>query len=421
MRDTFKKVRNKFLFFNLLITTLILFASFLSVYMMTYHRIQNENRDRLFGEADRIQSSSITQSREVTTNEHEEIVIIEASFGQSISFSLFIDGSGNLSRHFSTINGPRDFYEEAAEMALSQPNQNRIQLAGRYLMYRMMPYDDHGYQIDFLDITDSRATLRNLLVTFSIVGVTSFIAIFFVSLFYANRSIKPISTMWESQRKFVADASHELKTPLSVILANYDVLIANENETVESQKEWLSYIKTSIGRMTELINHLLMLAKTEDSGVAIEKEIFSVSELAHEIADSMEAAARKKCLSFSKEIEPQLSFNGSREMTSQILDILLENAIKYVENKGTITLSLRKKPQQLVLVVENSGEGIPEVHLSKIFDRFYRVDDGRGREEGGFGLGLSIVKALVENLNGEIEVESEIGELTRFTVILNDS
>jgi len=388
--------------------------------MMTYHRIQSENRVRLFGEVNRLRSSSVTQIGEMTTNVQEEIVFIDIS-DRSISFSLVVNSSGYLDSYFSTINASRDFYEEAAEAALSQPDQNRMKLEDRYLMYHIIPDGDNSYHIDFLDITDSQATLRNLSVTFSIVGVTSFVAIFFVSLFYANRSIKPISTMWESQRKFVADASHELKTPLSVILANYDVLIANEDETIKSQKEWLSYIKVGIGRMTELINRLLMLAKTEDSGILIEKEVFSVSDLANEIADSMEAAARKKCVSFSKQIEPQLYLNGSREMTSQIFDALLENAIKYVENEGTITFSLRKKSQQVVLVVENSGEGISEMHLAKIFDRFYRVDDARTREEGGFGLGLSIVKALVENLKGHIEVESEVGKFTRFTVILNDS
>lgn len=418
MSPVFKKVRNKFLIFNLVITCLILLVAFVAIYTITYHNTMNENRQRLASLSDQV----IYERMAIHIGDRSSGMIVfdpQMTSTFATSFSLFLDEGGRLMLINSILDYPQTYYEEAAVIAWNQSEEEQVSLAGRQWLYTTVPLLGGWYRVDFLDITDTQDTLRGLLITFFLVGVLSFGAIFILSLYYANRSIAPIIRMWEAQKQFVADASHELKTPLSLIIANYDVLKSNENATVKSQEEWLSYIKLGANRMTELINRLLLLAKTEDSGIVTSRHSFSLSDLAHQVAATMEAAALKKQVVFSKQIEAHVDLNGDEAVAGQILEILLENAVKYVDTGGTINFSLTKNGKQVVLVVENSGDGIAKEHLPKLFDRFYRVDQARSSEQGGFGLGLAIAKSLVAKTKGKISVESEVGTFTRFTVTFN--
>jgi len=416
MNISFKRLRNKFLVFNLALTMLILVGTLISVYLMTSYYIENENRTRLYGISFESNGSLETTSFSETDQEITNTII-----NPFISFTLVINSSGDIEYQGSAIQASPDFYEEAAKIALSHSEASSMRLAGKDLMYHIVPEGETGsYLIDFMDVTDSQLTLHYLAITLSSVGMISFVAIFFVSLFYANRSIEPISTMWDAQKKFVTNASHELKTPLAVIKANCHVLAANKDETIQSQEEWLNHIEYGIDRMTDLINRLLVLAKGEDSEIRVQKKEFSISELANQMVASLKAAAVNKEVTFISNIEPGVELVSDKDAIAQILEILMENAVKYVNTGGNVTFDLIKEADQIIVSVENSGQGIETKHFSKIFERFYRIDNDQVSEEEGFGLGLSIVKSLLEKLNGEIQVESKIDEFTKFTVTLNN-
>ena len=411
----FKKLRNRLLLLNMAVTSLVMLAAFSAVYLTTYHNIQNENQKKLDG-----MSKSFTISSEgppgqpetapdgSSSNKREQgHVVSMVSSDYTPSFAIFVNKNGAVVDIDTIIDLPEETYSEAAQAAWQKGGQSTIDLKGRLWLYSITPVSithiyedgrsvtnvsDDRYQISFLDITDTQKTLRDLLITFIFVGLAMLAVIFFVSLYFANRSIQPISSAWEKQRQFVADASHELKTPLSIITANYDALLSNQDETIRSQREWLDYMKIGTDRMAKLINSLLLLAKMEDINIEASKAPFVISGAIDQDIASMEAAAAEKGLSLSKSIGQGLVINSDQEMVRQVFAILLENAIKYCDENGQISVSLAKSGHRIVCSVKNSGRGIAKEDLPRIFDRFYRADKSRAGENGGFGLGLSIAK-----------------------------
>jgi signal transduction histidine kinase len=249
-----------------------------------------------------------------------------------------------------------------------------------------------------------------------IIGVIMLVVIFFISRYFADRSIRPIAEAWEKQRRFVADASHELKTPLSVITANYDALLANKDETIRSQEEWLGYMKLGTDRMSALIGSLLSLARIEDGEAEAKRASFNLSETIAETMDAMDAEAQEKGLGVTRRIERHVKIRSDRELIRGIFSTLYENAIKYSQPGGDVEVTLETNRRQARLSVTNSGAGIPAADLPKIFDRFYRADPSRTGEESGYGLGLSIAKAATEKLGGALTAESVENEQTTFTL-----
>ncbi|MHB8062422.1 MAG: sensor histidine kinase [Ruminiclostridium sp.] len=359
------------------------------------------------------------------------------SANYSLSFNIKVDQYGNVQNIDSLIDMPEASYHQAAETAWKNEADNgTIKINNKIWQYSITPAtsthiinengtqsiitsQDGGYRISFLDITDSMDTLRNLALTFIIVGFAMLAVIFFISLIFANRSIKPVSEAWEKQRQFVADASHELKTPLSIINANYDVLLSNKNETIISQIKWLEYMKVGTDRMANLINSLLSLAKMENENVEINKTSFNISEKVCEILQSMEAAVCEKGITLSQSIEPNIIVNNDMELVTQVFTILYDNAIKYTDENGQIEVSVKETKRLVACTVKNSGKGIAPQDLSRIFDRFYRADKSRTAESGGYGLGLSIAKTCMDKLGGKITATSVENEMTTFTFTLS--
>ena len=186
----------------------------------------------------------------------------------------------------------------------------------------------------FLDVTMYKKTLFQLLTTLLSVGLIMLFAIFIISLYFANRVIKPISEAWERQKQFVADASHELKTPISIINANYDALLANQEETIKSQLKWLDNLKIGTNRMTKLINDLLSLAQMEDLSFVMQKVPFNMSSAVNEVILSMEAVMAEKDIELISSIKPDIIVKSDPERVKQVITILLDNAVKYTEKRA---------------------------------------------------------------------------------------
>lgn len=414
------------------IISFVMIVAFMTIYFITYSNIQSENKRKLNDVSD-MQTTDIVSivnpDDKINESKQPTDLIMTVMTNYSLSFSINVDDDGNIIRINSIIDMPDEVYENAAKIALENKNGGIVALEGKQWLFSVAPsamivgnidvqpstINYGGKIIKFLDITDSQKTLTNLLLTFLFVALAMLVVIFFISLNFANLSIKPISNAWEQQRQFVSDASHELKTPLSVIAANYDVLLTNADETIQSQMKWMEYMKIGTDRMSKLINDLLSLTKMEDVNIEVSKAPFDMSNLIEEVVKTMDARLKGKEIVLQTAIEPNIIVNSDAERVKQLFSILYDNAIKYVDEKGSICVAVKKDKQRTICTVKNSGIGIGEKDIGKIFDRFYRVDTVRSSDDGSCGLGLPIAKMIIERLGGEIRVRSTKCEGTVFT------
>ena len=252
--------------------------------------------------------------------------------------------------------------------------------------------------------------------TIFIYCVTACVMSLIVIYIFANKIssiiVKPVEETFEKQKQFISDASHELKTPLAVIEANADVL-----ESQNNGNKWIKYIQNEIESMNKLINELLMLAKIEDSNYQRQNESFNISNEVEKVSSVFESLAYEKGVQIKNSIEPDIHFNGNKEDIEHIISTLIDNAIKHSEDNKNVNVILKKDKNQINIEVQNYGEAIPEDEKERIFERFYRVDKSRNRNEKRYGLGLSIAKSTVQKYKGDINVECKDG-ITTFEVIL---
>ncbi|AXM88626.1 two-component sensor histidine kinase [Anoxybacillus ayderensis] len=241
------------------------------------------------------------------------------------------------------------------------------------------------------------------------------------SYFMSKRALVPIQDAYNRQRQFVADASHELRTPLSVIFSSVEALKMDMSLTSDAfSRKTIERLGDETKRMTKLINDLLTLARTDDAKLQIEKKPFDLQACAQHTLHSLQELANKKNITLQFHASEQIEFVGDEDKCTQLLYILLDNAIKYTPEGGTVSLSFKqyvtKQRKVVEISISDTGIGIAPEHLPHIFDRFYRADKARTRQIGGHGLGLSIAKWIVEAHNGHIQVESEVGKGTTFTL-----
>ncbi|MNI14644.1 Alkaline phosphatase synthesis sensor protein PhoR [compost metagenome] len=337
---------------------------------------------------------------------------------RSISFTVITDASGTLKDKNSKFTMDDEFYTAALEEALSIGKDiGRFTLDDSRWIFTVKHMGEEKI-IVFLDITAQQKILTNLIYTFTAVGLLMLIILYFTSRFFANRSIAPVREAFDKQKQFIADASHELKTPLTIINTNADVLLSNSGDTIGNQAKWLLYIKSETERMTRLTNDLLYLTEMDDSRTGLIHSRFNMSDAVENIILTMEAVIFEKHISFDYDIEPELTVQGNSEQIKQVVMILLDNAVKYTNPKGAVAITLKKQNNDVLLSVSNTGEGIAAEHLTRIFDRFYRTDTSRARKQGGYGLGLAIAKSIVDQHKGKIYAKSVAGESTTFYVQL---
>lgn len=221
--------------------------------------------------------------------------------------------------------------------------------------------------------------------------------------------VKPVEETLEKQKQFISDTSHELKTPLAVIEANSDVI-----EDKIGKNKWITYIQDEIQSMNKLVNDLLLLAKIEDKPF----DNYTTIDLSKEIemiVSVFESVAYENQVNINLNIQENVKFNGDREDIKHILSTLIDNGIKHTEKGKKIIIELSKEKNEIKIQVKNEGKPIPKEEQAKIFERFYRIDKARNRDEKRYGLGLAIAKKTVEKYNGIIEVSCKNG-ITNFLV-----
>ena len=273
--------------------------------------------------------------------------------------------------------------------------------------------DRDGTRILFLDCGRKLDSFTGFLWTSVIVGLAGCLVVFIVFILAAGKIVAPIAESYEKQKRFISDAGHEIKTPLTIINANIDLL-----ET-DGEKEELADIRAQTDRLTELTNNLVMLSKMEEAEHTLRKIEFPLSDLAAEIVGSFRAPAASRGLDLEVDITPGITMEGSPDTIRQLISILLDNAVKYSPDGGKIEVGLSAHRKTVSLSVRNTtAEKINEGDLNRVFDRFYRTDESRNSETGGHGIGLSIAKAITEAHGGSISASTKSGDDFCVTVVL---
>ena len=268
-------------------------------------------------------------------------------------------------------------------------------------------------RIAFTDCTMEQATMRSLLLRSGLVALAALAVLAGLSYCLAGLVVGPVKRAWQEQKQFVSDASHELKTPLTVILSSSE--LAAEEQDVQRTKQYVEGIHAESLRMKALVEDMLTLARTE-SGTRPETGAVDLSDTVLESVLAFEPVAFESGRELVYDIQPELTVMGSGVQLRRLTDILLDNAVKYAAEGTPIRLLLRQEGRCAALRVENRGETIPAEKLRHIFDRFYRADESRSGGEG-FGLGLAIAQSIAQSHGGSIGCASEEG-VTRFIVTL---
>ena len=273
--------------------------------------------------------------------------------------------------------------------------------------------DDLNTVVVLIDLSNELNFLVSLMRISLIIIGSSLLFVFLFSYYLSRWAIKPVKTAIENQQRFISDASHELKTPLTVISANAEVL---ESEIGESR--WLSNIKSQTQIMSDLVFDLLDLAKMDETHEEMILSEFDLSSVVLSKSLEFECTAFESGKTFEQNITENVIYKGNEESIKHLVTILIDNAIKHSDENGIIRVTLNVTGNKRIFQVYNTGNGIKNSEKDKIFNRFYRSDESRSKVTGGYGLGLSIAKAIVDAHKGTISVDGEENKWISFTVVL---
>lgn len=289
-------------------------------------------------------------------------------------------------------------------------------LHSKYFYYKTSLQKEPGMLLVFLDLKQEKNIQLSLVISLIITGIIYLFLSMAGSLFMANRAIGPIQKAWQQQKDFLADASHELRTPLAIIQTNLEVVLSNPQETVASQSDWLNNVQEELQQMTILVSSLLFLARIDSQHDVINKSYFPLDKVVARVSEAFKPIILGKNINLCTAITSNITCYGDESNIRQVLEILLDNAIRHTPCCGKIVLNLAQSEKKILLTVADTGDGIAPEHLDKIFDRFYQEDASRSK--GTAGLGLSIAKCIIESHGGTIQVASVLGSGTTFTIQL---
>ena len=304
----------------------------------------------------------------------------------------------------------REYLQEIVNRALLS-EQETGKLEEHDLRY-LKEVSPRGFTIVFSDTTTESSTLKHLF--YSCLAIFSVAMILFlgISILLSHWVIKPVATAWDQQRQFVADASHELKTPLSVIMANAE-LMQGEDTSEEDRSTYSGNILSTTYQMRSLVENMLEMARVDNGTVKMNFNIVDFSQLVSDAALSFQLLYEEKGMGLRCAVPDGVQLYGSEQHLYQVMDVLLDNALKYSTPESMVSVDLISSGKNCLLSVASPGEPISREDLKNIFKRFYRADKARAMN-GSYGLGLSIAESIVEAHKGKIWAESEEGLNTFF-------
>ncbi|MBQ7445096.1 MAG: HAMP domain-containing histidine kinase [Clostridia bacterium] len=349
-------------------------------------------------------------------------VIIENGARQTIdgaAFSVLLDAEGNIlskKQFFASMDDESLAYAlakvESAGTLRGTVSELDLAFAKKNTVL--------GTAVAFTSKTEADTTIRNSIIIAAGLDIVILAFVALISFRLASLSVKPVREAWDSQKRFIADASHELKTPLTVILANNSILELSEKDP--NNMQWLESNRYEAERMQKLIEEMLFLAKNDEGGYRLFLGEADISDIAEQTCLSFEPVAFDQSVFIETAIEKDVRITTDSSMVEKVLIVLIDNAVKHSPEGGTVTLSLEKDAKNVRLSVHNTGEPIAKDDLPHIFERFYKADTSRVADsaKSGFGLGLAIAHDIVEKLGGTITAKSSSEEGTTFTVTLKN-
>ncbi len=335
-------------------------------------------------------------------------------------YRILKSGSYALAGSAASASIADDVLEKAISQLANAPDGSG-ELADLGLFYEKRTSDTGIARVAFADVSSANGW-QTLALTLAGVGVVALAIFFVISVFFSRWALRPVKRAWEQQRQFVADASHELKTPLTVILANTSILMSHPERTIASQSQWVESTQAEGERMQGLVADLLLLARLDAEETDIvkskPKERINLSNLVEGELLQFESVAFERAIELKSNVDEGIAVQGSIERLRRLVTTLLDNACKYAGDNGKVRVELHVQDGGARFAVHNTGSLIPAEDLQHVFDRFYRADKARTSGAGGFGLGLSIAKEVAEEHGGTITAKSSDEEGTTFTATL---
>ncbi|MBQ9750607.1 MAG: GHKL domain-containing protein [Clostridia bacterium] len=324
-------------------------------------------------------------------------------------FTVFFDKQGEVAR--TNTESIYSITEEAAiEYAESVIDYQDAR--GWIDNYRYKVFaTEMGTGVVFVDGSMSRSSLMQSMTIAGLVLLGCAALVLILIFLLSKKAVKPIAESYEKQKQFITDANHELKTPLTLILANLDIA-----EAELGQNEWLDDIRFEGHRMTELVNQLVALSRMDEEGQQLNITEIALGKLVADTVAEFEPLAKERGKAITSNIEKRISYFGDEALLHRLIGILMDNAIKYCDQVGEITVDLHRG-RRTVLIVENTYAAVGELELDRLFDRFYRADKAR-KFTGGYGVGLSMAKAIVEKHKGEITAYKKDATHIGFKIVL---
>lgn len=266
----------------------------------------------------------------------------------------------------------------------------------------------------FMDISEQRENFYMVFFASSAIAVFCWLILLIITIFLSDKVIRPVLAGMEKQKQFITNAGHEMKTPLTIIQSNNDTMAL-----IHGENKYNVHIRTQTKRLNVLMSNLLTLAKLDEE-IPLPTESVNISEITNELLPAYQDAALTCKLSLSVQIEPKITIQTNKDSFRQMLTLLLDNAVKYTPENGTIYLSLKKHGRHIQIIEENTCDPSHEADPERLFERFYRGDSARtqSKDSSGYGIGLSAARAICENFGGKLTAEYSLTDKIRFTAIL---
>ena len=417
-----QKLRRKFILINMLLVSIVLVCVFAVLLGTNYQRTVEQSKGSML--------MALKWNDDQPPPRFEIGAVPPAGFRQGDDerrfsmvpvFVVTLDEAGGVAQTW-TAGGVEVTGEVAAQAAAAAGHSGADEgvISELGLRYLRGSGHDGTDRVAFADISWERASLWPLIRTSLVVGALALGGFFLISLLLSSLALRPAAAAWEQQRRFVADASHELKTPLTVILTNTGILLSHTGDPIARQQKWVEYIRDEAQRMRGLVEDLLFLAKNDGERAGeLRPEPVDLTELVWSALLPFEPVAFEQGVELVSDVGEGIGITGRADQLRRLVTILLDNAVKYAGPGGRVTLKLAPGEKGGVrLTVNNTGAPIPLEHLPHLFERFYRADDSRARASGGYGLGLSIARSIVDKHRGTIAVTSTAEAGTTFTVRL---
>ncbi|MCD7723196.1 MAG: HAMP domain-containing histidine kinase [Clostridiales bacterium] len=405
-----KSLRSKFIFMTMFSVILVLATIMGTINAYNFVKLKSNADETIYS---LVENNGAVSSNEyvISGNYFSFIFNVPNLSTEETFFSVVLNTNGDVVS-VNTQNTQVITNDDAVQFATELYSRGKT--SGFYEIYRYRAVDLGGSVLYvFLDCASELTTFYNFLISSILISIVGLLLVFLLVLYLSKLALRPVYESYKKQKQFITDAGHELKTPLTIIDANAE-LIEMEN----GKSEWTSSIKNQISRLSELTENLIFLSKMDEEKMLVKKTDFSLSDAVYEAAHPFSAVAETHGKTLKIDVEHNITYCGDEGSIRRLVSLLLDNAVKYSNDGGQIELSLKSLGRANELTVKNSVDNIATGNLDILFERFYRADSSHNSQTGGSGIGLSSARAIVNAHRGKIKAKSDDGKSIVITATL---